>query len=297
MAEESKNNNGLKAIVGVLTLALAGILFYAYTLYSEKKEGSSQVNEEKAMVLEELNNIKADYDRELQTNKRSNKDLIRARDLIVKYMDSVKVLNADMGALYRFRGQVRTLVKEREELLKQNTSLRRTNRRITMERDSTVLVLEQQSVFTDSLIVQNTELAKTVEAGSAISLASMNIDAVRERGNGKLLSTDKAKRADKIQVCYTVGGNKLAKAGAKQFYIQLISPSGSILGERAVAANADEGTNITYSKPSSFFYENTPLDVCVYINKPGSEFPKGNYEIKVFDDKLNPLGSTKFALN
>ena len=297
MAEKSKNNNGLKAIVGVLALALGGILFYAYTLYGDKKANSSRVSEEKAMVLDELNNIKADYDRELNGNKRANKDLIRARDLIVKYMDSVKVLNADMTALYRFRGQVRTLVKEREKLIKQNTSLRRTNRRVTHERDSTVLVLEQQSVFTDSLIVQNTELAKSVEAGSALALAKLNIDAVKERNNGRLVSTDAAKRADKIQVCYTVGGNNLAKAGAKQFYIQLISPSGSILGERAVAANADAGTNITYSKPSSFFYENAALDVCVYINKPGSDFSKGNYQIKVFDDKLEELGSTKFALN
>lgn len=297
MAEKSKNNNGLKAIVGVLALALGGILFYAYTLYGDKKANSSRVSEEKAMVLDELNNIKADYDRELNGNKRANKDLIRARDLIVKYMDSVKVLNADMTALYRFRGQVRTLVKEREKLIKQNTSLRRTNRRVTHERDSTVLVLEQQSVFTDSLIVQNTELAKSVEAGSALSLSRLNIDAVKERKNGRFVSTDAAKRADKIQVCYDVAGNNLAKTGAKQFYVQLISPSGGILGERAVAANADEGTNITYSKTSSFFYEGSLLPVCVYINKPGSNFAKGNYQIKVFDDKLIELGSTKFALN
>ncbi|UOB17347.1 hypothetical protein [Abyssalbus ytuae] len=297
MAAESKNNNGLKAIVGILGVALAGILFYAYTLYSDNQDSKSRVKEEQAMVLEELNNIKADYDRELQSNKRASKDLVRARDLIVKYMDSVKVLNADMQALYRFRAQVRTLVKEREKLIKQNKSLRRSNRRLTVERDSTVLVLEQQSVFTDSLIVQNTELAKAVEAGASLNLASMNIDAVKVRNNGKMVSTDNAKRADKIQVCYTVGGNKLAKSGAKQFYVQLIAPNGSIMGERAVAANAEEGTNITYSKPSSFFYENTPLDVCVFINKPGSDFGKGNYEVKVFDEKLIELGSTKFALN
>lgn len=296
MAEESKNNNGLKAIVGVLALALGGILFYAYTLYGDKRANSSRVTEEKAMVLDELNNIKADYDRELNTNKRANKDLIRARDLIVKYMDSVKVLNSDMTALYRFRGQVRTLVKEREKLLKQNKTLRRTNRRVVHERDSTVLVLEQQSVFTDSLIVQNTELAKSVEAGSALSLSSLNIDAVKERNNGRFVSTDNAKRADKIKVCFDVGGNQLAKAGARQFYVQLISPSGSIMGERAVAANADQGINITYSKPSSFFYENAPLPICVYINKPGSNFAKGNYQIKVFDDDLAELGSNKFAL-
>ena len=297
MAEESKNNNGLKAIVGVLALALAGILFYAYTLYGDKVDNSSRVSEEKAMVLDELNNIKADYDRELNSNKRANKDLIRARDLIVKYMDSVKVLNSDMTALYRFRGQVRTLVKEREKLIKQNTSLRRANKRVTHERDSTVLVLEQQSVFTDSLIVQNTELAKSVEAGSSLSLGSLTTDAVKERNNGRQVSTDAAKKADKIQVCYTVAGNKLAKAGAKQFYVQLISPSGSIMGERAVAANADTGTNITYSKPSSFFYENAPLDICIFLNKPGNSFSSGKYTIKVFDDKLEELGTNTFTLN
>ena len=79
-----------------------------------------------------------------------------ARDNIAKYIDSVNAMKADLATLSRYRRQVSVLKKEREELLRQVDSLKQSNTMIAMQRDSTYAELEKQTVFNDSLIVQNT---------------------------------------------------------------------------------------------------------------------------------------------
>lgn len=299
---DTKSNNGLKVIAGLLAAALVATIFYTVSLYSDKKETTAKLVEEKNLVMEDLNNLKSDYDRAISESETANEQLVDARNKISSYIDSVQNMKADISALSRYRRQVRQLTKEREYLLAQNDSLRSSNALLAMEVDSTKVALEEQSMFTDSLLVQNTQLAKVVETGSALGLSKFAVEAVKERNSGKLVTVTNNRRADKIKICYTVLANRIAKPGAKQFYIQVTDPSGQIMGERAVAATQPEeegaeGTSITYSKASSFYYENTALDVCDFINKQGdNDFPEGNYNVVVFDEKLNELGSAQFEL-
>lgn len=299
---DTKSNNGLKVIAGLLVVALAVTVFYTISLYNEKKDTTAKLVEEKNLVMEDLNNLKSDYDRAISESESANAQLVDARNKIASYIDSVKTMKADISALSRYRRQVRQLTKEREYLLAQNDSLRSSNALLAMEVDSTKVALEEQSMFTDSLLVQNTQLAKVVETGSALGLSKFTVQAVKERNSGKLVTVTNNRRADKISICYTVLANRIAKPGAKQFYIQVTDPSGQILGERAVAATqaeeeGEEGTSVTYSKASSFYYENTDLDVCDFISKNGEEdFPEGTYNVVVFDEKLTELGSAQFEL-
>ncbi|WP_224482978.1 hypothetical protein [Robertkochia aurantiaca] len=298
---ETKSNNGLKVIAGLLAAAFIGTLIYTISLYNDKKETTAKLNQEKNLVIEDLNNLQSDYDRAISESEETNKELVEARNRIAAYIDSVKTMKADIGALSKYRRQVRQLTKEREYLLAQNDSLRASNTLLAMEVDSTKVALEEQSMFTDSLIVQNTQLAKVVETGAALGLTKFNVEAVKERNSGKLVSVTNNRRADKFRICYTVGANRIAKPGAKQFYIQVTDPSGVIMGERAVAAKEaegeEEGKSITYSKASSFYYENTLLDVCDFISKEGDDnFPEGVYNVVIYDEKLRELGASQFEL-
>ena len=300
---DTKSNNGLKVIAGLLAVALAVTVFFTVNLYTEKKETTTKLTQEKELVMEDLNNLKSDYDRAISESESANAQLVDARNKISAYIDSVKTMKADISALSRYRRQVRQLTKEREYLLAQNDSLRSSNALLAMEVDSTKVALEEQSMFTDSLLVQNTQLAKVVETGSALALSKFSVEAVKERNSGKLVTVSNNRRADKIRICYTVVANKIAKPGAKQFYIQVTDPSGQIIGERAVAATqpeeeGQEGASVTYSKASSFYYENGDLDVCDFIGKNGdADFAEGTYNVVVFDEKLAELGSAQFELD
>ena len=221
--------------------------------------------------------------------------MVSARDNIAKYIDSVKTMKADISSLSRYRRQVNVLKAEREVLLKQVDSLTQSNTLIAMQRDSTYVELEKQTVFNDSLVVQNTQLADVVEKGSALNLSKFTVDAVKERNSGKLVSTSRAGRTDKFKICFTIADNVIAQAGDREFFVEVLDPQGNVLGESYSKSN-DAGASVTYSKGTSFYYENKALDVCDYINKPASEFQKGNYMVNVYDDKLKLLGTSKFTL-
>ncbi len=292
---ETKSNNGLKVLAGLLGVVLLGVIIYTVSLYQDKKKNEVALTEEKNLVVEDLNSLKSEYDKAILESNATNEELVSARDNIAKYIDSVKSMKADISSLSRYRRQVRVLTAEREQLLKQVDSLKTSNTLIAMQRDSTYTELEKQTVFNDSLVVQNTQLADVVEKGSALNLSKFNVDAVKERNSGKLVSTSRAKSTDKFKICFTVANNVIAEAGDREFFLEILDPQGNVLGESYSKTN-DSGASVTYSKGTNFYYENKSLDVCDYISKPAGDFQKGNYMVNVYDDRLKLLGTSKFAL-
>ena len=292
---ETKNNNGLKVLAGLLGVVLLGTIIYTVSLYQDKKKTETVLTQEKQLVVEDLNSLKSEYDKAILESNATNEELVSARDNIAKYIDSVKTMKADITSLARYRRQVGVLKAEREQLLAQVDSLTRSNSFIAMQRDSTYVELEKQTVFNDSLVVQNTQLADVVEKGSALNLSKFKIDAVKERTSGKLVSTSRATRTDKFKICFTVADNVIAEAGDREFFVEVLDPQGNVLGESYSKTN-EGGASVTYSKGTNFYYENKSLDVCDYINKPAGDFQKGNYMVNVYDDGLKLLGTSKFTL-
>ncbi|NNE01526.1 MAG: hypothetical protein HKN52_00040 [Eudoraea sp.] len=295
MTETTKNNNGLKVIAGLLGVVLLGTLIYTVSLYQDKKKTEVALTSEKDLVVKDLNNLKSEYDKAILESNATNEDLVEARDRIAKYIDSVETMKADLSTLSRYRRQVSVLKKEREQLIRQVDSLTTSNTMLAMERDSTFVELEKQAVFNDSLVVQNTQLAEAVERGSALNLSKFTVDAIRERSSGRMVSTTRAGRTDKLKVCFTVADNVIADAGDRQFLIEVLDPQGNVLGGGSTKSS-DEGASVTYSKGTDFYYENQDLDVCDYINKPAGDFQSGNYMVNVYDDKLKLLGTSRFTL-
>ena len=107
-------------------------------------------------------------------------------------------------------------------------------------------------------------------------------------------TTDRGKAADKLKICFTVGANKIAKSGSRYFYIQVNSPSGSILGSNESFSSGSE--SVKYSTATHFIYDNKSVDICDFIAKVGKEFEKGTYKVTVYDDKLNQVGTTDLLL-
>jgi predicted nucleic acid-binding Zn-ribbon protein len=292
---ETKSNNGLKVLAGLLGVVLLGVIIYTVSLYQEKKKTEAVLTQEKSLVEADLTSLKSEYDKAILESNATNEELVSARDNIAKYLDSVKTMKADISSLSRYRRQVGVLKAEREQLLKQVDSLKTSNTLIAMQRDSTYVQLEKQTVFNDSLVVQNTQLADAVEKGSALNLTTFNVDAVKERNSGKLVSTSRSKSTDKLKICFTVANNVIAQAGDREFYLEVLDPQGNVLGESYSKTN-DNGGSITYSKGTNFYYENQKLDVCDYINKPAGDFQKGNYMVNIYDDGLKLLGNVTFGL-
>ena len=230
---ESTNDNknkGLKVGLGILLVLFLGTGFYASKLYTDSKKVERDFTEQKKQVMNDLNVMAKQYDVAIGDNESSKRDLVDARDRIKGLMDSLKISQNSVNSLWSYKSKYLSLQKEMNALLTENDRLKIRNSELSSTLDSTNVRLAERTMFTDSLLVQNTELASVVENASALQTVGLKGFGVIERNSGKLIPTERARRSDKIRVCFTVARNTLVGAGDKELYIQVLDPKDNVLG-------------------------------------------------------------------
>lgn len=289
-----KSNNGLKVALGIAIVLLLATAFYTFNLQSESEATKVQLTEEKQKVLNDLDNMFVEYDKAIGENKVANEKLVEARDRIKGLMDSLKVSDNNVRSLWRYKKKYLALQKEMDVLLAENDSLKVENALLATTLDSTQIQLEERTVFNDSLLAQNTELATIVEKAAVLSTVGLKGFGVIERNSGKLIPTERARRSDKIRVCFTVTKNSLVQVGDKEFFIQVIDPKENVLGLNEQIQFEEQVLN--YSLISKFNYESNNLDICEFVATRGEEkFEKGKYRVNVYD-KGELVSNSEFTL-
>jgi hypothetical protein len=289
-----KDNTGLKVALGIALVLFLATGFYTMNLYKESNATKNELTAEKELVMKDLNAMAKQYDEAIGENEIANKDLIAARDRIQGLIDSLRISETNVKSLWRYKSRYKRLQKEMDVLLAQNDSLKVENSYLATSLDSTRIKLEERTMFTDSLLVQNTALAEVVENASILNTIDLKGFGVIERTSGKLIPTERARRADKIRVCFTVAKNTLVKPGDQELYVQVIDPKNNILGANEQVTFGDKTLN--YSVISKFNYENNNLNVCEFVSsKLENEFNEGRYVVNVFNNKTL-VSSSEFYL-
>ncbi len=287
-------STGLKVALGIALALFIGTGIYTSTLYKDKQQNEQQLTQEKNDVLKDLNVMVAKYDVALSESQVTNQNLIEARARIQGLIDSLKVAENNVSSLWKYKKKYLALQDEMDALLSENDRLKVENMQLATTLDSTNVRYEQSKMFNDSLLIQNTALAGVVENAAVLTTANLKGFGVIERNNGKLIPTERARRSDKIRVCYTVAKNKLVQSGDKELYVQVIDPKNNILGANEQIKFGEQILN--YSIISKFNYENGNLDICEFItNNTDDDFEKGRYQINVFNSN-ELVSSSEFTL-
>jgi hypothetical protein len=288
------SNTGLKVALGILIALFLGTGFYTSKLYNDKKENEAQLTKEKQMVMNDLSAMAAQYDAAISDNEVKNDQLLDQKERIQGLIDSLKTSQASYNVLLRYKQKFFNLQKEMDVLLAQNDELRVENSLLATTLDSTRVQLAERNVFTDSLLVQNTQLATVVENASVLSAVGLKGFGVIERSSGKLIPTERAGRSDKIRVCFTVAKNNLVAAGDQELYVQVIDPKNNVIGVNEQIQFGEESLN--YSVVSKFNYEQRNLNVCEFVaSKDKNGFEKGRYVVNVFNKK-DLVSTSEFTL-
>ena len=292
MENTNSKSTGLKVAIGILVVLFLGTGFYTSKLYKDKKENEATLTKEKQQVMADLNTMAKQYDIAIGENEISNQNLVDARDRIQGLMDSLKISQNSVNSLWRYKKKFLSLQEEMDVLLTENDKLKIENELLATTLDSTNVQLAERTMFTDSLLVQNTELAEVVENAATLQAVSLKGFGVIERSSGKLIPTERAKRSDKIRVCYTVARNTLVGSGDKELYVQVLDPADNVLGANEQIQFEEKVLN--YSLVSKFNYENRSLNICEFV-APNDDFLTGRYVVNVFNEK-ELISSTEFTL-
>lgn len=289
--EYQKNNSSLKAIVVILSILLVGSLAYMYKMSTDSVTTEKRLVSEKDKLIQDLEIAKANYDKAIEENSSLKGDLEAERAKIEQLLAEVKKSKGDIASLNKYKNDYLRLKREMEALLKENKYLREQNLALTSQRDSTNVALEETRKFTDTLISQNENLTKTLERGSKLSILNLRTESFRERSSGKLVSTEKARRVDKIRISFTIAENQIANPGDKLYYVQIIDSKNNVIGEKRTETFGEY--TLTYSFTVRIKYNNKTMDVSEMLS--GSDFEKGNYYVNIFD-RSEIVAKTTFEL-
>ena len=288
----NSKSTGLKVALGILLVLFLGTGFYTSKLYNEKKETEATLVKEKQQVMTDLNNMAKQYDIVIGENETANQNLVEARARIQGLMDSLKVSQNSVASLWQYKKKYLSLQEEMNVLLTENDKLKIENSLLATSLDSTNVKLAERTMFTDSLLIQNTEISNVLENAAVLQTVGLKAFGVIERSSGKLIPTERASRSDKIRVCYTVAKNSLVGAGDKELYVQVTDSKGNILGANEQITVGSESVN--YSLVSKFNYENRSLNICEFVS-PSGDFAEGRYVVNVYNSK-ELVSTTEFTL-
>ena len=280
--ENQKSNAGLKATIAVLAIGLLGSIGYNIKQSDDvsiKQIAFVAATNEKTLMLNDLNALKLKYDSAIAENTSMSDELIIERDKVVQLMYEVKRTKNTVVNIDKYKQKYFDLESKMSTLIAENELLSKTNTILVTQRDSTATVLSNNKIEKENLIVKNTELSKTVEVASKLTVSNLKASALKIRSSGKQILTDKASRADALKINFTIAENKIAKTGDKNYYVQVIDANNNVIGEKKTANFEDKELN--YSFISNVKYENKAVDVSELL--PGKDFAKGNYFVNVFD--------------
>lgn len=289
--EHENSSSKLKAIIVILAILLAGSLAYMYKMSSDSKNTQTILVKEKDDVMKDLTALKATYDSAIAENTSMSDELVAEREKVVKLIADLEKSKGDVASLSKYRDQARSLETKMKGLMQEIAVLKKQNQNLTVERDSTIVALGKSRTFNDTLVIQNENLAKTVEKGSKITIMNLRTQAVKERSSGKQIVTDKASRADKLKVCFSLAENQIAKSGDRIYYVQIIDAKNNVVGKKLTENFGDQ--SLTYSFTTTVPYKNESVDICEFVS--GDDFAKGNYFVNIFD-KGTLVSKTSFVL-
>lgn len=291
--ENQRNNSSLKAIIVVLAILLAGSLAYMYKMSSDAKATETTLVKDKETAMGELEALKAELDEAIAAKTSVSDELIAEREKVVQLIADLEKSKGDVASLRQIQRKYNDLNARLKGLLAENEALKKENSNLTTQKDSVVVALGESKKFNDTLVVQNENLAKTVEKGSKLTIMNLRTQAIKERSSGKQIVTDKARRADKLKVCFSIAQNAIAKSGDKLYYVQIIDSKNNVLGDKSTEAFGE--MSLTYSFTTNVAYKNESVDICEFLDGKGKDFEKGTYFVNIFD-KGELVSKTSFEL-
>jgi len=281
-----QKQNGTSKLLIILLIASLALNAYLFTSkntmqddYKVEKDSliTARVDVEKELTdtYTELNQYKGINSRldSLLSEANGKVDEQKAKiDALIKREGNSKKLNKELQA------ELAELKKLRDQYLEKIDALLVENEQLKKDKNELTTTVES--------LTKNLE--STVTTASLLRAEYLKVDSFKKRNNDKYTSTVMAKRTNKIDACFTILENKIAKAGAKTVYLRILEPGGKVIGNRSDGSSSFKlaGTNedILYTISKTVEYTNDKQDVCIIWEEADRTYAAGSYMVEVYID-------------
>lgn len=296
---EKQRRNGVFIIIIAVLIAALALLAWLYlstrsrlgNLVEEKETQRMELQHELDSLINEHNNIKLEYG--------SLSDSLAGKDSIIQAnaLEIRKLLDTQYE-FFKVKKKLDKLRSISQGYLRQMDSLYTVNRELREENEQIRSSYQKEQLKSTSLQKDKEALAEKVSMAAVLKAYKITGQGVRG-SNEKERVTDKAKRVEKIKVCFTLSENSLLSAGRKEVYVRISRPDKMILtrGKGDEYSFTYKGEILQYSMKETVNYQNQAIDLCLYwINRSSKEdLPEGVYVVSVYSDDFE-IGQSSFEL-
>ena len=292
--ETNKTNQVKNVIIAVLSLLLVGSIFYNFQQKNDTQlcqAESTKIISEKESVLNDLKALKVTYDQAINDKTAISDELIAERTKVENLISELQKSKVSKQSVSKYKNMYFELESKMNSLVAENEVLKKDNLALCQQRDSIKIAETEAKKANETLASTNVDLTSKVQKAAKLKVSNLKTVAFKQRNSGKLVDTEKASRADILQISFTLAENELAQAGEKSYNIQVIDSENNVIGEKKEVVFGDK--TLTYSFEKKVNYENKTVEVTEDL--PVKDIVKGTYFVNIFDqDQL--VSKTSFAL-
>ncbi len=280
-------------IVESILLAVMCVLYFTKTYTSHIQTITiNQVSEEKDSLTVQYHLLLADYENIETSNDSISAQLEQEKAHIKELMDELKATKSENKAqINKLKKELKTLRDVMKSFVHTIDSLNTLNIQLTEENTQVKKQITAAKQENKQLTKKYEEAANKVAKASVIKA----IDASMESYTSKGKPANKAKKAKRLAVKFTLDENPIAPQGMKKVYIRIVNPDGLMLVNKEQETFKFEDDKITFSALRQVDYKGEKIDMVIYYECEEGELKAGTYKTEIFCDG-SMIGSTEIVL-
>jgi cell division protein FtsB len=296
----NKSRSWIYLIAILLLAVVAGLYIAKYIRTGKEVQSLTAEKENLRMNLQgELDSLLIEHEKIKQEYGELSDVLIVKDSVIQANALEIKQLLDTQWEYYKVKKKLDNLRDVSQSYLRQIDSLFTVNRALKEENLAIRQTFEAEQKKTESLQKDKEELTQKITEAAVLRAYNISAVGVRFKSAEEEKVTDKARRVDKIKICFTLAANQLIAPGQKDVYMRIARPDNMILtkGKGEEFSFTYMGAMLQYSILETVDYNTEAVESCTYwIHRDSYEpLTEGNYVVSVYTEDKE-IGQTSFVL-
>ena len=289
----------LYALLGLLAIALVFFIVRNSSLRTDKEALEAEKEMQRLDFQAEVDSLMKVHNDLKESYGELSQELAEKDSIIQADAVEIKRLLDSQWDYNRIKKKMTQLQEISQRYVRQMDSLYTVNRELVAENERIREEYQNERRQNTNLTRQKEELTNKVNQASTMRISNYTAQAVRFKGSGKESVTDRASRAERIRIDFTVAANELIKPGTKLFYVRIADPKRAIISkgsgdEYSFKAN---GETLQFTEKVRVNYDGKETAVRAYYTKPDAyELMPGTYFIDVYEEGGKVIGQTTVDL-
>lgn len=299
LKKQTKQPIWLFALLGVLAIALVFLLVRNSSLKTDKEQLEAEKEMQRLDFQAEVDSLMKVHNELKDSYGELSQELAEKDSIIQADAIEIKKLLDSQWEYNRVKKKLAQLQDISQRYVRQMDSLYTVNRELVAENERIREEVQAERRQNTNLTRQKEELANKVNQAAVLKLYNYSANAVRFRGGNKETETDRANRAERIRIDFTVGANDLVEPGSKLFYVRIADPTRAIIskGSGDEYSFKSNGETLQFTEKVRVNYDGTETAVRAYYVKPANvEMRPGTYFIDVYEQGGKLVGQTSIDL-